>query len=415
MCLQEIEKKLGWGDSQQWSSTDFHKLSERIYEQTKVMLSPSTLKRVWGRVKHDGKPATSTLDTLAAFLAYENWRAFVVAQQDLVQPVEESPNRKAKIKQKRPVLWLLGIFALLLVGFFVFFKTKYEGPSEASGIIPDDYVFDSKPLTQDIPNSVIFTYDASHAPMDSVFIQQSWDPMRQTQVSKDGDKHTSVYYEPGFYMAKLLIGQQVVKEHPLLIPSAGWLGTIDRTPVPIYLRPDDFLHKDRLSVSAETIMSNQIDLMPDPPVVKYFNVGNFEPVPIAGFSFRAQVRNDYQAGNNACQFSQILLITDGMPISLSLSTKGCVSELGLMGGNQSVSGKNEDLSAFGVDFSDWVSVACRSVNGKFVYEVNGSKAYELPLAASPVNIVGMVFMFAGTGSVTAVRLHSGDKAVYNAF
>ncbi|MBK1441545.1 hypothetical protein JHJ32_16220 [Parapedobacter sp. ISTM3] len=110
-----------------------------------------------------------------------------------------------------------------------------------------------------------------------------------------------------------------------------------------------------------------------------------------------------------------MLITDGMPISLLLSSKGCVSELALMGGGRSVSGKHEDLSAFGVDLSDWVTVGCRSVDGKLVYEVNGSEAYVLPLGPEPVRIVGMMFLFVGTGSVQAVRLQEGDDTAYRAF
>ncbi|SKB87094.1 hypothetical protein SAMN05660226_03525 [Parapedobacter luteus] len=416
-CLRAIEKKLGWGDSSDWTGTDFQQLSDRIYEATKVMLSASTLKRVWGRVKHDGKPATSTLDTLAAFLGYENWRSFVVAQQQAA-PMEPP----AKLGRKKRLLrWGLVIVALVSIGFATYYRGGKEdggGDNEVGTVAtasPDDYRFSSEPVTRGIPNSVIFTYDASRAQIDSVFIQQSWDPMRQEQVAKDGHKHTSVYYEPGFYIAKLLVGQQVVKEHPLLIPSNGWLGMINRAPRPIYLKPADYLHPDHMGATTVAIEANQVSLTPDPPMVKYYNVGNFEPVSIADFSFSARVRNDYAAGNNACQFSQVMLITDGMPISLLLSSKGCVSELALMGGGRSVSGKHEDLSAFGVDLSDWVTVGCRSVDGKLVYEVNGSEAYVLPLGPEPVRIVGMMFLFVGTGSVQAVRLQEGDDTAYRAF
>src|SRR5262249_46343807 len=107
----------------------------------------------------------------------------------------------------------------------------------------NSYRFSAEPLTRDIPNSVIFTYDASSSPTDSVFIQQSWDMRTKTWVQKDLHKHTSIYYEPGHYQAKLFVGKEVVKEHSLLIPSNGWLAIIDHSPVPIYLKPDEFLHK----------------------------------------------------------------------------------------------------------------------------------------------------------------------------
>lgn len=46
-CLRAIEKKLGWGQSDKWSSYDFDKLSEAIFQETGTKLSANTLKRIW--------------------------------------------------------------------------------------------------------------------------------------------------------------------------------------------------------------------------------------------------------------------------------------------------------------------------------------------------------------------------------
>src|SRR5271168_3611118 len=73
-----FEEKTGWGDSEKWSNQDFLQLSELIREQTGVMISHVTLKRIWGKVKYESLPNTHTLNTLAQFLGYENWRDFSV-------------------------------------------------------------------------------------------------------------------------------------------------------------------------------------------------------------------------------------------------------------------------------------------------------------------------------------------------
>ena len=51
-CLSEIEAKLGWGDSNNWSNADFEELSLLIQAETGIKLSVTTLKRVWGKVKY---------------------------------------------------------------------------------------------------------------------------------------------------------------------------------------------------------------------------------------------------------------------------------------------------------------------------------------------------------------------------
>ena len=77
ICITQIEEKLGWGPSSQWASQDFDMLSEKIFDSTKEQVSATTLKRVWGRVTYKSAPSTHTLNTLAVFLGYENWREYV--------------------------------------------------------------------------------------------------------------------------------------------------------------------------------------------------------------------------------------------------------------------------------------------------------------------------------------------------
>src|SRR5688572_20921938 len=75
-CKNLIEARLGWDESGSWSNHDFQMLSEKIQETTGINLSVATLKRIWGKVKYESKPTITTLNTLAQFTGYENWRAF---------------------------------------------------------------------------------------------------------------------------------------------------------------------------------------------------------------------------------------------------------------------------------------------------------------------------------------------------
>jgi hypothetical protein len=250
---------------------------------------------------------------------------------------------------------------------------------------------------------------------DSVYIQQSWDSTRRVAVDKNGKSHTAIYYEPGFFQAKLVAGNRVVKEHPLIIPTDGWLGTITAQKMPVYLDSSEFIEKDQLNLPTATIGKHNINMEPSAPLTKYFNVGNFEPVPLRDFSFTTQLKQQYKNGAAACQFSWVVLMTDGMPVVVQLAQKGCISELNLMDGKMMVSGKKNDLSAFGVDFSEWVKVDCKTNGNKIDYFINGHLAYSSALPSENMKIVGIVFGFQGTGAVKAIKLYRSNALVFEAF
>ena len=72
------EEKTGWGDSDLWNNQDFLELREMILDETGNTLSHVTLKRIWGKVRYESLPHTSTLNTIVQFLGYRSWREFRV-------------------------------------------------------------------------------------------------------------------------------------------------------------------------------------------------------------------------------------------------------------------------------------------------------------------------------------------------
>ncbi|MBS1599925.1 MAG: hypothetical protein JST75_16990 [Bacteroidetes bacterium] len=411
--LKIIEKKLDWGESDKWQSRDFEKLNQIIFDATSVSLSASTLRRIWGHVAYKHLPSTTTLDALSKFAGFETWRSFTKQNiQTDINPVHtkaEVPVLSLKRKNLLRLSWVIMlVIAASLLSIFAVKKTKPPVNAE-------QYSLSFERMSGDVPNSVIFTYDATSSPTDSVYIQQSWDPSRRVKVDKSLHKQTSIYYDPGFHRAKLIIGDKIVQEKKIIIPTKGWVAMIDHKPIPIYLKPDEFMRNNLLEMPVSEIKKKNILFDPEPPIVKYFNVGNFDSVSVKDFSFSASIKNEYSEGASACQFSGILLITDDSPIIIPISVKGCVSELNMMTADGMISGKKTDLSGFGVDFSNWVNVACKTTADKLQFFVNDKMALELPASKTPANIVGLGYFFGGTGSVKNIRLQSKDKLVFSAF
>ena len=419
-CKQLIEEKLGWGGSSKWTNQDFDLLSEKIYEVTGVALSQTTLKRIWGKVKYDSAPTVTTLNTLAKFLGFENWREFrqkqSLAAETAVahETVKELKTVPANTKSRKSFLFPALVFGLTLMSILSwnFFTSRTIAKKKDGPAVP--YQFSSKKMVlRGVPNSVVFEYDASASTTDSIFIQQSWDNRLRARVPKDQHLHTSIYYYPGFFRAKLMTGDKIVKEHDIFIQTDGWLPLIEQSPVPVYFKKEEAVANGKLTLSLAKMKSQNVPLEPSVPYVYYANVRDFGDLSSDNFIFETSVRNDFREGSGVCQKSEIRLLTEGSMVSIPLSAKGCISENNLFCLGQYIKGNENDLSGFGVDFNHFVKVRLEVLNGKAGFFVDDKMVYHLDSVMSRSKIKGIIFRFQGTGSVDWVKLSKGDgKIVY---
>jgi len=414
-CLSRIEMELGWGDPQGWSTQDFETLSRRIMEKTHVQLSVVTLKRMWGRIRYESKPTSTTLNTLALFIGFENWREFKQHNSSLIRAdvtlnsvKEENQNGKSdlRIKKRKPV----AIFAILGLGcaaITVFlYITSFDTPRPT--LDPSKFKFSSKKMVDEgVPNSVVFDFNATAAKAtDSVFVQQSWDKRLSTQVGRNQFQHTSIYYHPGFFQAKLRINDEVVQQHDLLIKTKGWLPLVDLKPVPVYFKEADVLNDGFMGLRLTEIIKNNIPLQPGTPWVGYYNVGDFPDMKSDDIIFETEIRNEFSDGAAACQHSEVHVLFEGATMVIPLSVPGCISELNF----GDMSGKKLDLSPLGVDFTKWVKVKFTVRDSVVQVFINDKKAFDLKTQMKPVRLTGMIYRFQGAGSVNLIRIskHNGD-------
>jgi len=402
-CKTQIEQNLGWGDSARWHTQDFEKLSNNIREKTGVTLSIATLKRLWGKIRYDSKPTPTTLNTLAQYLDYENWRSFRVSED--ANRLKFARQEDVQKPKKRNSAIALVVLIMIAVAGYLFVSLKSRSKVDATL-----FSFSSKKVVDEgVPNTVIFDYDATAAtPSDSVFIQQSWDTRLSSQVPYDKRQHSSIYYIPGFFEAKLVVNGQTVKEHNLLITTVGWLPLVEAKETPVYFRQDDAIHDGILQLPLQKITGANIDLQPTPPMTAYYYVGDFGGLMSDDFVFETSLKNDYSEGAGACQFVEIRLQGEGPAVLIPLSSKGCVSNIGIA----NVNGKERDLSAFGVDFSDWVNVKCIVRDKIADILVNDKPAIQLKVTGGRAKIVEVGYRFQGTGSVDFVKFSDNSGKVF---
>lgn len=289
---------------------------------------------------------------------------------------------------------------IIIIAIFGFNYMRSKKPVNAA-----EYQFSSrKTVTEGLPNTVIFDYNAESAPEDSVFIQQNWDPRRRVKVSRLQHQATSVYYYPGHFEAKLIVGDQIVKEHSLTIKTKGWLPMIEQTPVPVYFKEEEALSGGELGLGIQQIRDKNVALQPTAPWVRYSNIGNWGSLTTARFRFEAELRNDFGEGSAVCRLTEVFLLCEGGVIAIPLADKGCTSELNIMLPDRFISGKSNDLSGFGVDPGQWVKLRCEAENGQVKMMVNERLAYRDSLSGKVLKIAGITFRFQGTGRVRNVTL-----------
>jgi hypothetical protein len=391
-CLDLIEVQFNRGKSADWSTYDFEKLSEAILEKTGVTLSVTTLKRIWGKLAYNNIPATTTLNTLAQFCGYKDWRDF---NQEPI-PVKRTVSLKW-------LYWIPGLLCILIAVYLL-----------ASGrtVNTGNFTFSSnKVIRNGVPNSVVFKYDATAAGTDSVFIAQTWDVRRKVRVSKDRKEYSSIYYYPGYFRAKLMVGNQIVKEHDLMITSDGWVVTIDNGEVPIYVKKAAFQRDKIIEVDEKIIQSYNLTLQPNAPSVKFFNVLDLGGIKTDSFAFETSVKSDFKEGSAVCQQVEILLLCKNDVIIIPLCAKACVGDIYLAAAGKAVSSKDADLSRFGCDLSQWVKLRVESKHKHMRFLVNGAEAYALDFTNEPADLVGVQVRFNGVGAIKDTRFIRGTPVI----
>ena len=417
-CLSLIESKLSWGASEGWVNYDFEKLSDAIQEATNVQLSVTTLKRIWGKLKYESAPTLTTLNTLAQFAGYEDWRTFKQNHHARLQaePVTDvappfTHMQPVATAQKRfHYYWaLLMIVPFALLGYALI--TARQNARKAANDMNSFSFRADKMVTEGVPNSVVFHYDARAAQTDSVFIVQTWDMSRKKHVPKDRTDHSAIYYYPGYFNTKLIADNVVVRTQPLWITTNGWLCLSESDPMPLYFTKEECAKNNGVEINENTLKKYNLALHPTPPKIRVYNQRNLGSLMSDNFLFETSLKNDFHNGTNVCQPVQVLIQCKGNIIIIPLAAKACVGNLDLSFCGHYVSSKDTDLSLFGTDLTQWTHLRIEVKNNKASIFVNNKLAYFLTIPDEATGIVGVQYRFNGTGAVKDTHFIQDGKLI----
>lgn len=404
-CFKLVERKFGRGPSSAWDTNDFNDLGRHIQEETGTLLSVSTLKRLSGKINYSSQPNKATLNALAEYIGYPNWVSF--ANKETGQVLKRRDWGKTKIPTKYAILLLLLILMFISAAYLSINLggTAYDA---------NNFVFNGESVSNGLPNSVVFNYDATAADDQSkIEIQQDWDESKRVIVNKNDSVSTSIYYRPGFFKSKLVVDGNIVKEKDILIPTKDWVGVIETDSIPIYLDMEDYQSENSLSIKAGSLEKYVVDPRAARTPVGLYQIKDFGELYTSNFEMSALVRNDFRSGKSICQSAQLVIFHEDGPISIMLTDKGCISDIMLHAFGKTIDGKKTDLSGFGVDFQDFVELKCVSKNGKLEILLDNQAVFSFDIPDEPKKILGCSIHFEGAGTIQNLEFKNEHGMVYS--
>jgi hypothetical protein len=342
------------------------------------------------------------LDTLSRFLNYRDWYHFktqnIIESKNNISPVPRKAMRSFKLNQKVSVYTAL---ALILIVTGIILLAKRFSP-----INPKDVVFElKKNLSCGLPNTVVFHYDISKTGFTKAFIQQDWDASKRVKVLAANNYYSCIFYYPGYYNARILVDNLIIKTIPLLINTDGWLSLVRterRQEKPVYIDKKT-LENQNLHISPEHIKTLGIDITKD-YFVNFYNFHDFGNINCDSFTLVSEIRNNMNEGGSSCQYSEIVVEFENGCLLTPFSNIGCTSILNVNYGDKYLKGSENDFSALGINLFDWRSIKIQVINKHVSVYVEGIKVFDLAFNASMGKLIGIHYLFNGCGSVRQTEL-----------
>jgi len=267
-------------------------------------------------------------------------------------------------------------------------------------------------VTHGVPNTVIFNYDVSNIEADSFFIQQSWNPRDRTRIDPKKNHFSAIYYTPGFHHARLMVNDSVVATTRVHIKSDGWFAALRYDPQdthPLYLDRRRLKRDGLLQTSLDDLKAAGVDVQKN-FIYRYYNIRDFENVTSNNFVLETRMRNDSLL-SQACPDAEIMIVCEEGICFVPITTKGCVSNLGVQMGEVYKGGNDHDLSALGTELQEWQTLRIENKNRNATIFLNDVAVERIKYEQDYGKIVGFIFTFNTPGAVDFVRLKNEAGAV----
>jgi hypothetical protein len=387
--LQATKRKFGHGSVSDWKNKDFENLSFEILQQTKVLISPATLKRLFGKVKtaHTYSPQETTIETLKKYSGYDKRE---------VVPVRS---------KKYGILILLSGVVLILALLYLVYNSNIKKSTSIK-----DCSLTLLKLEGQGPATAFFKYSAPLSE-DSIFLDYG-DGTQWTPIGGTNRTRSHFYGVPGLMSAMIrTLDQHLTPSTDVFIPTKGWQVLayyfdkkwIERYyPVPLTSNSKEgIFHTTRTKLATMGLDSTKIIVV---------QLDNYQETNKPGDSFTLQSRFKNSTFWPGIRCYSVYLNVQGTngKIMFKFLGDGCSGYGEFITGEKTGDGSSTDLTPFAVGLNDWLRVEIRNDHKNVKVLINNAVAFSGSYENSIGNILGTSIKFHGSGSVDYIYLKDSD-------
>ncbi|WP_430933369.1 hypothetical protein [Saccharicrinis sp. 156] len=396
--LKQVEKKFNRGRGVNWKNRDFEDLSFSVHQQTKVLISVATLKRIFGKVKTDANysPQESTLEALANYTEFD---------------FTTNP-KKSSVKY----IWYLVPLLIIVIGFF--YTISFDNNKTLIKNSPIQATIQLVKTEGNCPTTAYFDLEIQET-QDSVFIDFG-DNSEFHQVNHQ--KAISHFYAyPGQFEAKLRSrGEVIARSDKILVKTNGWqaftyyyFGDYNAEtrkryyPVPL----EKAVKSNVFHVSPKTISSLGIDTTE----IISVRLDNYKKTGINGdlFTYKARLKTSSFWPAVRCYSTYVVVVGTSGEISFKFVGEGCSTYSSYGISEIKRTGLEEDLSSLVVNRNEWFDVEITNQSKNVQLLVNNKEVFAGEYKNSIGEIVGTTVEFHGSGSVDHVKLFVEEECVFD--
>jgi transcriptional regulator with XRE-family HTH domain len=393
----------GYSDLAGMTQRDFDHIGEQLREKSGISISGTTVKRLaYGEFNR--LPQIATLNAIANYFDYRTWQEYKAAR--ITDGAAKVPSKKVKPEFSLKYLSIPGV-VVMVAGIYLLGTTA--GPVENAESASFSF---RKNTSNDIPNTVAFSYNIDEVQADSFFIQQSWDANRRVRIYKNKYTITDIYYEPGYHIAKLIANDSAIREVDVSIPTDRWFFyAIDNKAnyTPEYINSDSFINNGILGLNVTQLQENGIDVNKDKRYHAVYFPSQMD-LPADNFKFKTRVRMQEVRGN-ACPYIEIELYCQRSFIIMKSTTKGCAHEALVQFGEQILRGSDTDLLPVSFDVREWTDIEIVVLNKVATVKVNDKEVLSTRFVTDTKYLAGLGYISNGLCEVDKAELVGMDGKV----
>lgn len=390
--LRKCEEVFGRDSASQWKHGDYIDLGNEIFKETKVNISPNTLKRIFGKISvdEDYLPQQATLEALIAYCKYV--------------PNSESVNAELNSKSEA----VNPLIRNLIIGFSVLV-----------GLIFAVYWFSSKSLDgkisiskQDgkLPLTVHFNIVQPHT-SDSVFIDFG-DKSEPQFIKPDQTSIGHNYVFPGVFDVKMIANKEAIDTAKVIVLSEKWIALAfnRQRDIPktyyeysaIKNKRDSTFHvlnNDLFKMGLDTVGSLYTRLC------NYRNTNYKED----SFTFESTIKSHVVKNGVYCNGVQFQITGEKHIIRFKFVNDGCSYRVKNIISEKVYDGQLQNLSDFTLNLSKWNSVKIVNQDKKVKLFVNDRFIFEENYRETLGEIKGVFVEFEGNGYVKTCKLLTKEQ------